>query len=185
MTYFLIADAGLAIWTTLNLQVIQLPISFMVASWDRLPPEWVEILNRYGAPYVIILGMLAVGAMPLIFGLDIGDIARVATISASFPAFIVFWVVTQISKKYPKAFKRSVFQPSQGWIGALFLFSEFTSVVGVFFLAQELSSTVIIVLTVWVAIAIAVAYYLLRKRYLASKGIDLDALTTDEEIFNV
>ena len=63
--------------------------------------------------------------------------------------------------------------------------------VGVFFLAQDLSSTVIIVLTVWVAIAIAiaiaiaVAYYLLRKRYLASKGIDLDALTTDEEIFNV
>ena len=67
MTYFLIAGAGLAIWTTLNSQVIQLPISFMVASWDRLPPEWVEILNRYGAPYVIILGMLAVGAMPLIF----------------------------------------------------------------------------------------------------------------------
>ena len=189
MTYFLIAGAGLAIWTTLNSQVIQLPISFMVASWDRLPPEWVEILNRYGAPYVIILGMLAVGAIPLIFGLDIRDITRVATISASFPAFIVFWVVTQIPKKYPEAFKQSVFQPSQGWMGALFLFSAFASVVGVFFLAQDLSSTVIIVLTVWVAIAIAiaiaVAYYLLRKRYLASKGIDLDALTTDEEIFNV
>ena len=181
MTYFLIAGAGLAICTTLNSQFIQLPRSFMVASWDKLLPEWVGGLNRYGAPYVIILGMLAVGAMPLIFGLDIGDIARAATISASFPAFIVFWVVTQIPKKYPEAYKLSVFQLSQGWMWALFLFSEFASVVGVYFLAQDLSTTVIVVLML--SIAIAVAYYPLRKRYLASKGIDLDVLTTDEEIF--
>ena len=181
MTYFLIAGAGLAICTTLNSQFIQLPRSFMVASWDKLLPEWVGGLNRYGAPYVIILGMLAVGAMPLIFGLDIGDIARAATISASFPAFIVFWVVTQIPKKYPEAYKLSVFQLSQGWMWALFLFSEFASVVGVYFLAQDLSTTVIVVLMLW--ITIAVAYYPLRKRYLASKGIDLDVLTTDEEIF--
>ena len=181
MTYFLIAGAGLAICTTLNSQFIQLPRSFMVASWDKLLPEWVGVLNRYGAPYVIILGMLAVGAMPLIFGLDIGDIARAATISASFPAFIVFWVVTQIPKKYPEAYKLSVFQLSQGWMWALFLFSEFASVVGVYFLAQNLSTTVIVVLMLW--ITIAVAYYPLRKRYLASKGIDLDVLTTDEEIF--
>ena len=153
----------------------------MVASWDKLLPEWVEGLNRYGAPYVIILGMLAVCAMPLIFGLDIGDIARAATISASFPAFIVFWGVTQIPKKYPEAYKQSVFQLSQGWMWALFLFSEFASVVGVYFLAQDLSTTVIVVLMLW--IAIAVAYYPLRKGYLASKGIDLDVLTTDEEIF--
>ena len=53
--------------------------------------------------------------------------------------------------------------------------------VGVYFLAQDLSTTVIVVLMLW--IAIAVAYYPLRKRYLASKGIDLDVLTTDEEIF--
>ena len=181
MTYFLIAGAGLAICTTLNSQFIQLPRSFMVASWDKLLPEWVGVLNHYGAPYVIILGMLAVGAMPLIFGLDIGDTARAATISASFPAFIVFWVVTQIPKKYPEAYKQSVFQLSQGWMWALFLFSEFASVVGVYFLAQDLSTTVIVVLMLW--IAIAVAYYPLRKRYLASKGIDLDVLTTDEEIF--
>ena len=181
LTYFLIAGAGLAICTTLNSQFIQLPRSFMVASWDKLLPEWVGELNRYGAPYVIILGMLAVGAMPLIFGLDIGNIARAATISASFPAFIVFWVVTQIPKKYPEAYKQSVFQLGQGWMWALFLFSEFASVVGVYFLAQDLSATVIVVLMLW--IAIAVAYYPLRKRYLASKGIDLDALTTDEEIF--
>jgi hypothetical protein len=64
---------------------------------------------------------------------------------------------------------------------ALFLFSEFASVVGVYFLAQDLSTTVIVVLMLW--ITIAVAYYPLRKRYLASKGIDLDVLTTDEEIF--
>lgn len=182
MTYFLIAGAGLAICTTLNSQFIQLPRSFMVASWDNLLPEWVGKLNRYDAPYVIILGMLIVGIMPLVFGLDIGDIARAATISASFPAFIVFWVVTQIPKQYPQAYKQSVFQLSPFWMWGLFLFSEFASVVGVYFLSQDLSPTVIAVLAIWVVVA--VAYYPVRRRYLAAKGIDLDRLTTNDDIFS-
>jgi APA family basic amino acid/polyamine antiporter len=182
MTYFLIAGAGLATCTALNSQFIQLPRSFMVANWDNLLPDWVGKLNRYDAPYVIILGMLIVGIMPLVFGLDIGDIARAATISASFPAFIVFWAVTQIPKQYPQAYKQSVFQLSPFWMWGLFLSSEFASVVGVYFLWQDLSPTVIAVLAIWVVVA--VAHYPGRRRYLTAKGVDLDRLTTNDDIFS-
>ena len=64
----------------------------------------------------------------------------------------------------------------------LFLFSEFASVVGVYFLSQDLSPTVIAVLAIWVVVA--VAYYPVRRRYLAAKGIDLDRLTTNDDIFS-
>ena len=101
MTYFLVGGAGLAICTTLNSQFIQLPRTFIVASWDQLIPESFGRLNRFGAPYFILGIMMAVGVIPLIVGLDIGDIARAATISASLPSIFVYWSLTRIHTRYP------------------------------------------------------------------------------------
>jgi APA family basic amino acid/polyamine antiporter len=181
MTYFLVAGAGLAICTTLNSQFIQTPRTFIVASWDRLIPSWVGRLNRYGAPYFVLFGMLVIGIVPLVANLDIGDIARAATISASLPAFVVYWAVTRIPKRYPEQYAQSVFRLSQFWIWTLFVISELASVVGVYFLSKDLPTTVVVTLGLWIAASFS--YYPLRKRYLAGKGADLDALTASTEVF--
>lgn len=181
MTYFLIAGAGLAICTTLNSQYIQLPRTFIVASWDKLLPAWVGRLNRHGAPYIILFIMLVIGIVPLLTDLDVSDIARAATISASFPAFIVYWAIIRIPKDYPQQYGLSVFKPNQFWLWVLFVVAELSTAVGVFFLARDLPVSVIVTLTVWVAISLT--YYPLRKRHLAKRGIDLDKLTSDPAIF--
>ena len=181
MVYFLIAGAGLAICTTLNSQYIQLPRTFIVASWDSLLPTWVGRLNRHGAPYIILLIMLVIGIVPLLTDLDVGDIARAATISASFPAFIVYWAIIRIPKDYPQQYGMSVFKPSQFWLWVLFVVAELSTAIGVFFLARDLPVSVIATLAVWVVISIA--YYPMRKRYLAGQGIDLDERTSDPAIF--
>ena len=183
MTYFLVAGAGLAICTTLNSQYIQLPRTFIVASWDNLIPIWVGKLNRFGAPYFVLSIMMLIGIVPLIAGLEIGEIARAAVISATFPAFIVYWVITRIPKRYPVEYKQSVFSPSQFWIWVLFAVSEIASLVGVYFLSKDLSSTVITTLVAWVIVSIA--YYPLRRWYLAKDGIDLDSLTSDVKVFEL
>ena len=181
MTYFLIAGAGLAICTTLNSQYIQLPRTFIVASWDKLLPTWVGRLNRHGAPYYILFIMLVIGIVPLLTGLDVGEIARAATIAASFPAFIVYWAIIRIPKDYPQQYRSSVFKPNQFWLWVLFIVAELSTAIGVFFLARDLPVSVIVTLSVWIAISIA--YYPLRKSYLARQGIDLDKLTSDPAIF--
>jgi len=181
-SYFLIGGAGLAICTTLNSQFIQLPRIFIVASWDRLIPSWVGRLNRYEAPWVILLGMLAVGIGPLLAGLDIGDLARAATLSASFPAFIVYWSVVQIPKKYPAEYAASSFSLSTFWLWSFFGFSVVSTLIGVVFLAQTLSAEVAILFCVW--IALTVTYYPLRRAWLAKRGYDLDELTTNRSIFD-
>jgi len=183
MIYFLIAGAGLAICTTLNSQFIQIPRSFIVASWDNLIPEWIGRLNRYGAPHFILAVMLLIGVIPLIAGLDIGDIARAATIAASFPAVIVYWVVTQIPRKYPQQYRDSLFKLNSFWLWTLFIISEASTFGGVYLLSKDLSWAVIITLVVWIVATIC--YYPLRKRYLSKRGIDLEALTTDSEIFHL
>jgi APA family basic amino acid/polyamine antiporter len=181
MIYFLSAGVGLAICTTLNSQFIQLPRSFIVASWDKLIPAWVGNLNRFGAPHLLLFVMLMIGILPLAIGLDIGEIARAATIAASFPAFIVYWVITQIPKKYPEEYERSLFRLNQFWLWVFFFLSETSSVIGVYFLSRDLSTFIVATLGLWILGAIA--YYPIRKRYLGKKGIDLDALTTDRDIF--
>ena len=181
MTYFLVGGAGLAICTTLNSQFIQLPRTFIVASWDQLIPESFGRLNRFGAPYFILGIMMAVGVIPLIVGLDIGDIARAATISASLPSIFVYWSLTRIHTRYPEQYANSMFNMKPVWIWALFVFSELSTFVGIYFLSRDLSSTVIWSLVIWSVVA--VAYYPVRKRFLAKQGFDLDAATSDESIF--
>ncbi len=181
MTYFLVAGAGLAICTTLNSQFIQVPRTFLVAAWDQLIPAWVGRLNRFGAPHFLLLGMLAIGVVPLLAGLEIGAIARAATISASLPTLVVYWVITRIPHKYPKAYERSVFALGPVWMWLLFVLSAAASLVGVYFLSIDLPVSVIWTMLVWTAVSLA--YYPLRRRYLARKGLDLDALTTDDEVF--
>jgi APA family basic amino acid/polyamine antiporter len=47
LLYFLAGGAGLAVLTTLNAQLIQIPRNFLVASWDHLLPPWFGNLNRF------------------------------------------------------------------------------------------------------------------------------------------
>ncbi|HIG38958.1 MAG TPA: amino acid permease [Gammaproteobacteria bacterium] len=182
MTYFLVGGAGLAICTTLNSQFIQLPRTFIVASWDRLIPERLGRLNRYGAPHYILGIMMVVGVVPLIVGLDIGDIARAATISASLPSIFVYWALTRIHTRYPEQYANSMFNMKPVWIWSLFIFSELSTFVGIYFLSRDLSSTVIWSLVIWTIVA--VAYYPIRKHFLAKQGFDLDAATSDDSLFH-
>ncbi|MCP5068943.1 MAG: amino acid permease [bacterium] len=182
MTYFLVGGAGLAICTTLNAQFIQLPRNFMVASWDNLLPEWIGRMNRHGAPHRILFIMLVVGVVPLIADLDIGVIARAATISATLPGLFIFWVITRIPEKFPAEYERSLLKLNRFWLWAFFIVSEALSIVGVAVLAQGLPLSV--VLTLVIGFAAALAYYPMRKRYLARKGIDLDAVTSDRAILS-
>jgi APA family basic amino acid/polyamine antiporter len=182
MTYFLVGGAGLAICTTLNAQFIQLPRNFMVASWDHLLPEWVGVLNRFGAPHRILFAMLAVGVVPLLAGLDISVIARAATIAATLPGLFIFWVVTRIPEKFPAEWERSLLRLNRFWLWAFFVVSEALSLIGVAMLSRGLPPSV--VLTLAGGFVLALAYYPARRRYLARKGIDLDALTSDSAVLS-
>lgn len=178
MSYFLVGGAGLAICTTLNAQFIQLPRNFMVASWDRLLPEWVGTLNRHGAPHWVLCIMLAVGVVPLLADLDISVIARAATIAATLPGLFVFWVVTRIPTKFPADCERSTLKLGRFWLWSFFVVSELLSAAGVVLLSRGLPRSVVLTLVV------ALAYYPARRRYLARLGVDLDTLATDPTILS-
>ncbi|MCP4749472.1 MAG: amino acid permease [Proteobacteria bacterium] len=183
LIYFLVAGAGLAICTTLNAQFIQLPRNFIVASWDNLIPAWMGKVNKYGAPYYILFAMLVIGVVPLLVGLDIGSIARAATISATLPGFIMFCVITRIPKKFPEEYEKSLFKLNRFWIWFFFAFSMISMGIGVILLSRDLSKPVLGTLLVWIVLSIV--YYPIRRSFLKKRGIDLDALTTDPAVMKM
>lgn len=180
LLYFLAGGAGLAVLTTLNAQLIQIPRNFLVASWDHLLPPRFGNLNRFGAPHYILFVMLVIGVTPLLLQVDISTIARAATISASLPAFFIYTAVLNISKRYPEQHANSLLPMKRRWLWCFFLFSQLSTAIGVALLARDLSATIIMTLVVW--LIIAVAYYPLRRAYLATKGLDLDALTSNRDL---
>ena len=182
LLYFLAGGAGLAVLTTLNAQLIQLPRNFLVASWDQLLPARFGQLNRFGAPYYILFIMLTVGIAPLVLEVDISTIARAATISASLPSFIMYCAVMHISKRYPEHQAKSLLPLQRSWLWVFFVWSQLSTAIGVVLLARDLSMGIIVTLGVW--LLFAVAYYPARRAYLASKGLNLDELTSSRQIID-
>ena len=66
-------------------------------------------------------------------------------------------------------------------IWALFIFAEISSLIGVALLSLDLSAGVGAAL--FGTFLISAAYYPLRKRVFAKRGIDLDARTSNSAIF--
>jgi len=56
-----------------------------------------------------------------------------------------------------------------------------STLIGIVFLAQTLSTSVVLLFGLW--IVVSVSYYPLRRMWLARRGVDLDKLTTDRAIF--
>ena len=181
LSFFLIGGAGVALATTLNASIMQVPRNFMVAAWDQLIPEKLGALSKNGVPYHMLNLVLVLGLIPLIAGLDIGAIARAVGIIAAFPTIVILWSVTRIPIKFPSVYARAIFKLSPFWIWAFFLSSTLSVLIGLVILAQGLTVPVLTTIIFWVCVS--VAYYPIRRAYLRGKGVDLDYKTADLSIF--
>ena len=181
LTYFLIGGAALALVTTLNASIIQVPRNFMVAAWDQLIPPALGKLNRNGVPHVMLVIVLVLGIIPLIIGLEISAIARAVGVITSFPTILILWSVTRIPKKFPKAYDAAMFKLRPFWMWFFFVFSAISILVGLVILAQDMKAPVL--WTIAISITLSVAYYPIRRAYMRRFGVDLDRQTTDISIF--
>ena len=125
--------------------------------------------------------MLLVGIVPLLADMNIGEIARAASIAANLPAFFVYWAIMKIPDAYPDKYRASWFYMPRGYLWLLFAVSMFANVVGVYFLAQDLDAVVIWVLAGWTVLSLS--YYPIRKHLLARRGVNLEARVGDRSIF--
>ncbi len=180
-SFFLVGGAGLAICTTLNSQYMQYPRNFLIACRDRVLPERLGRINRFGTPHYILVLLYMIGLLPLVLDLKVEEIARATAIAAFLPQAFQFWALSYLPDKFPGRYKESLFKLPRRWIKPLLVFSELGVVVGVVMLAYDLTMAVIVTLAVW--IVVCVAYYPLRRAYMRKRGVDLDATSADYSVF--
>ena len=183
LTYFLIGGAALALVTTLNASIIQLPRNFLVAAWDQLIPAIFGKLNRHGVPYIMLIVVLIPGIIPLILDWEISAIARAVGIITSFPTILILWSAMRIPAKFPEAYDRALFKLSTFWRWFFFIFSTISVLVGLVILSQDM--TPLVLWTIAIGVALSIIYYPIRRTYMRSVGIDLNKQTTDPEIFGL
>ncbi|GAB5487081.1 MAG: hypothetical protein Pars2KO_06510 [Parasphingorhabdus sp.] len=181
LTYFLIGGAALALVTTLNASIIQVPRNFMVAAWDQLIPPILGKLNRNDVPHFMLIIVLGLGIIPLIAGLEISAIARAVGIITSFPTILILWSVMCIPKKFPEAYEKAVFKLSTFWRWFFFIFSTTSVLIGLVILTQDM--TPVVLGAIAISIALSILYYPVRRAYMRGKGVDLDRRTTSSDIF--
>lgn len=181
LSYFLVGGAGVALATTLNASIIQVPRNFMVAAWDQLIPQGLGRLSKKNVPYLLLGIVLAMGIIPLALGLEIGSIARAVGIITALPTILILWSVTRIPKRFPQAYAGAYFKLGPIAIWIVFILSSISVLIGLVILAQGLTTPVLV--TIMIFVFISVAYYPVRRRYLRNHGIDLDRQTSDLTIF--
>jgi len=181
LTYFLVGGAAVALVTTLNASIIQVPRNFMVAAWDQLIPPILGTLNRNGVPHLMLILVLLLGIIPLIAGLEISAIARAVGIITSFPTILILWSVMRIPGKFPEAYDKAAFKLNIFWRWFFFVFSTASVLIGLVILTQDM--TPLVLGTIAASIALSILYYPMRRAYMRGKGIDLDQQTTNSDIF--
>lgn len=183
LTYFLIGGAAIALATTLNATIMQIPRNFVVAAWDQLIPQKLGALNRHGVPVHLLNILLVLGTVPLIIGLDIGTIARAVGIATALPFIVILWSIMRIPKMFPEAYANTSFTLNAFWLWILFVLSLVSVLVGLVILSVGVTTPVLATIIIWTHVS--VAYYPLRRAYLRGRGVDLDRNTSDLSIFNM
>jgi len=109
--FFMVGGAMFALATTLNATFTWVTKSLLIAIEDGYLPKALGTVNkRFGTPHWLLLIFYIIGVLPIISGMSLDVVAQLGTgislIVFAFPAL----AVTQLPKKYPKAYKQSFFK---------------------------------------------------------------------------
>ncbi len=180
-TFFIIGGAILAITTTLNGLFIVGTKSLQVIIHDRILPAGLgKVHSRFGSAYVLLTIIWALSVAGLLSGFSLETFANYAALGGMIVFVPVLASSMMLPRRYPEQYRNSLFRLKGFWL-------YFCPAVGftmvIFFSAvilAEMKSPLKIALF-FVFILSGILYYILRKRWLLSKGIRLDDIKKEEE----
>jgi L-asparagine transporter-like permease len=142
--------------------------------------------SKFKSPDVAILIVLIIEVAGICLAQTIDKYALAAVLSIMMIQIVLAWCVLRIPKKLPDLYKKSLFKFNSFWRWFTFIGTAITS--GFIFLMGVLLDTMDkqgnptqvpwVVLVFVGVLVLGVIWYLIRKSYLKSKGIDLDANLT-------
>lgn len=174
--FFIVCGAVFAILTTLNALFIVGTKSLLAIISDQILPVWMGRINRrFGTPHVLLTLIWAFSLLGVLAGFELQTLASYATLGGMIIFVPVLLASINLPKLYPEAYNRAGFRLKGIWLWVCplvgFLMVAFFSLV----ILVDLKSPGRIIFFLLFIVSGA-AYYEVRRRYLARRGITLTAI---------
>jgi basic amino acid/polyamine antiporter, APA family len=180
-TFFIIGGAILAILTTLNALFIVGTKSLQVIIQDGILPAGLgKIHPRFGSAHLLLAIIWALSVAGVLTGFSLETFANFAALGGMIIFVPVLISSIMLPGRYPEQYRKSVFKLKGFW---LYFCPAVGFIMVIFFsgvILAEMKSPLKIALF-FVFILSGFVYYILRKRWLLSKGIHLGDVMKQED----
>ncbi|MBT8370623.1 MAG: amino acid permease [Deltaproteobacteria bacterium] len=178
--FFITGGAILALTTTLNALFIVGTKSALMIVQDGLLPAWMGRLNRrFGTPHIFLTIIWLFSIAGIISGFSLETLAAYAALGALIIFIPIQIAAVRLPQVYPEHYHKSRFKLEGFWLwfcpSVGILMVVFFSIIILYNLKSPLKIGGFIVF-----IISGMIYYVLRKKYLGTKGIRLENLRSHE-----
>jgi APA family basic amino acid/polyamine antiporter len=180
--FFMVGGAMFALATTLNSTFTWVTKSLLIAIQDGYLPKALGNVNkRFGTPHWLLFIFYIIGALPIIFGMSLNVVAQLGTgislIVFAFPAI----AVTQLPKKYPKAYQQSPFKIPYPILLIIAVIAVIVLIYQSYLLISDLKLVYIIGTIIYIALSALIAHFSNRKLNLKINSINFNTPKQSKE----
>lgn len=180
--FFMVGGAMFALATTLNSTFTWVTKSLLIAIQDGYLPKALGNVNkRFGTPHWLLFIFYIIGALPIIFGMSLNVVAQLGTgislIVFAFPAI----AVTQLPKKYPKAYQQSPFNIPYPILLIIAVIAVIVLIYQSYLLISDLKLIYIIGTVTYIALSALIAHFSNRKLNLKINSITFNTAKQSKE----
>ena len=178
-TFFIVGGALFAIATTINAVYIIAPKYLLVLAEDGLFPDAVARVNdRFGTPHWGLTVVYAISVVALFSPLPLEQLGSLLGFGGILLIIPVMVAAVRFARDRPAEYAAAPFSIDRRALTVIAALAVVCNVVLLGLLASQSAS----VFGAWaVALVVGDGYYVVRKRYLAGRGIDLRDRLTDLE----
>lgn len=170
--FFILAGAIFAVLTSLNGIFIAGGHVGSATADDKVMPGWFGKRNKYQVPQNTVCLLAVVAALFVVFDFQIGTLLTAYSLLNLFCLLILFIPALKIHKVYPNTFKHAGFKMPPAVTTVLTIFGVAVCIWQLISTCITLDSRMIITILIWYALWYS--FYFVRKRWLKSRGFDLD-----------
>lgn len=157
--FFIVCGAMFALVSTLNAQFASAPKVILQGCVDGWLPEKIGYLHpKFKTPVIIMTFFYVIGLLPIFFGLDIEEIASMATLVTQIASVLINVCVLRLPKLLPDAWEKSHFHMPRWALNLLVMACVLIGIFNAVVLAGTMSSALLIGnVVIFVAIILYIA----------------------------
>jgi len=164
----------IAIASTLHGIILAYSRNLFSAARDRMLPSFLANVNKkFTTPHWSVSFFCISSLILLVFRPSYEDLQYYTSLTIAIPSVIIAFAPYLLGKKYPELLEKSRFKIKKGYLIILIIFNVGYSLLSILAI---IGIKLYIVLIVAGLYAIAIIYYVVRKRWLKKKGYDLDEI---------